>query len=306
MFRAIMTRLTASTFLMSSVTASFAAESGITNWPLGVQTIVPAILPAQGETEYYDYFIYYNADAFKNSRGQKSIPGFNLDVVANASRVVHTWRTDTGPWNFSSGIILVASYNSLSVIGARGSDADINSVYVTPMYVTYNTENFHFLFGPSVFVPTPTAAYDTRALINAAPNFVTFNQELAVTYFPTPKLELSAQASFSVNATNPATGYRSGALANIDYAVNTAPFDAMPNLFFGLAGFSTRQFEDDMLLGTVVPGGNRLSKDGLGGQAIYYFDKKTAVVLKYQREFNTRNGPEGNRFWVQFALPLPL
>lgn len=306
MIRAFLSAAIAASCLAATATAALAAENGTTNWPLGVQTIVPAILPAPGETEYYDYFIYYNADSYKNSAGKKSIPGFNLDVVANASRIVHTWRTDTGPWSFSSGIILLANYNKLAVTGSQGSDAGISLVYVTPMYITYNIENIHMLYGPSVFVPTPTSGYDPARLVNSANNFVTFNQEFALTYFATPRLELSAQANLSINATNPATGYRSGSLMNIDYAINYAPIDAMPNLFFGLAGFSSRQFEDDKINGSIVPGGNRLSKDGLGGQAIYYFDNKTAVALKYQREFNTKNGPEGNRFWLQFALPLPF
>ena len=33
-------------------------------------------------------------------------------------------------------------------------------------------------------------------------------------------------------------------------------------------------------------------------------DDAKSVAAKYQREFGTENGPEGDRFWIQFVVPI--
>ena len=90
-----------------------AVERGATHWPSGVQTVIPAILPAPGETAYYNYTLYYHADSFKDGNGNDLIPGFDLSVVAEAPRIVHTWKTKLGPLNMSSAVVLAG--NSVQV-----------------------------------------------------------------------------------------------------------------------------------------------------------------------------------------------
>jgi hypothetical protein len=79
----------------------------------------------------------------------------------------------------------------------------------------------------------------------------------------------------------------------------------MPHVFFGIQGFYITQFTDDQINNlTVGPDGFRLEKIGLGPQVIYYFSPKAGIAAKYQREFETENGPEGDRFWIQFVTPI--
>ena len=89
---------------------AWAVENGNPQWPIGVQTIIPAILPAAGETAYYNYTLYYHADSFKDGNGKDLIPGFESHVLAEAPRIVHTWETKLGPLNMSSGVILVGNF----------------------------------------------------------------------------------------------------------------------------------------------------------------------------------------------------
>jgi hypothetical protein len=285
-----------------------AMENGATQWPSGVQTVIPAILPAPGETALYNYSLYYHADSFKDQRGRDLIPGFDLSVAAEAPRIVHTWKAKLGPMNMSSAVVLAGNYLKVEQTPVPGihledSTFGLNFLYLTPLYLTYNTPSLHVEIGPSVFIPA--GQYDRNDLANPTVNYYAFQQELSATYFPTKRLELSTLAVLDVNAENPDTDYRSGSFISVDWGVNWAPFASSPTLFFGVGGYYLRQFTDDEINGvTVQPGGFRLRRAAIGPQLVYYFSEKSGIAAKYQREFETENGPEGDRFWVQFVIPI--
>ncbi|HBR26290.1 MAG TPA: hypothetical protein DD732_04530 [Rhizobiales bacterium] len=285
-----------------------AVENGNPQWPIGVQTIIPAILPAAGETAYFNYTLYYHADSFKDGNGNNLVPGFEASVLAEAPRIVHTWETKLGPLNMSTGVILVGNFVNVEADPAPGlhledSTTGLNFLYLTPLYLTYNTPTLHLLYGPSAIIPVgPFSEHD---LANPTNNYYSFHQEFAATYFPMKTLEISAEAGLTFNAKNPATDYQSGATFDIDWGINWAPIASMPNLFFGIQGFYVTQFTDCEINNvTVAPGGFRLEKIALGPQLIYYFSPKAGIAAKYQREFDTENGPEGDRFWIQFVVPI--
>jgi hypothetical protein len=279
-----------------------AEESGQTNWPMGVQTVGDAILPPPGATEFYSYTQNYDAYSFTNSQGKNAVPGFRLTVLASAQRVIHTWDRSVGNFNFSSGAILAENYLSLRADGASGSTVGLNYVYINPLFVTYNLSKLHFMFAPSVFIPV--GSYSRNNFINPAFNYYTFTQEMAINYNPTPRLEITAEPTFSVNFTDPATGYRSGANFIGEGGINYAAIPSRPNLFFGMTGYFTDQFTNDTQHGVVVGDGNKLEKLAIGPQVIYYFTPATAIVFKWQHEVLVHNGPKGDRFWLEFAVPL--
>lgn len=291
---------------VGSATAT-AMENGNTQWPSGVQTVVPAILPNPGETALYNYTLYYHADSFKDGNGNNLVPGFNLDVVATAPRIVHTWMPKLGPFNMSSAIVIAGNYVDVeqSIPGGKLSDTTtgLNFIYLTPLYLTYNTPSLHVEIGPSVFIPA--GHYSADDLANPTVNYFAFQQELFVTYFPVETLELSVATVLNVNAENPDTNYHSGAFVSVDWGVNWAPLASIPNLFFGVGGYYIEQFTDDKINGvTVGPDGFRLKRAAIGPQLVYYFSPKAGIAAKYQQEFGTENGPEGDRFWLQFVTPI--
>lgn len=285
-----------------------AMENGNTQWPSGVQTVIPAILPAAGETAYYSYNLYYHADSFKDGKGNDSIPGFDLSVIADAGRVVHTWKMKLGPLNMSSAAVLAGNFVEVELDAAPGvhlkdSTFGLNFLYLTPLYLTFNTPKLHLEFGPSLFIPV--GHFNARDLANPTVNYYAFQQELSFTYFPTKTLEFSSLAVIDINAENPDTDYHSGDFFSVDWGINWAPFASISNLFFGVGGYYVNQFTDDEINGVkVAPDGFRLKRIALGPQLVYYFSPKAGIAVKYQREFETENGPEGDRFWVQFVVPI--
>jgi hypothetical protein len=285
-----------------------AMENGNTQWPSGVQTVIPAILPAPGETALYSYSLYYHADSFKDGNGNDLIPGFDLSVVAEAPRIVHTWKTKLGPLNMSSAAVLAGNFVKVQMDAAPGvhledSTFGLNFLYLTPLYLTYNTPTLHLEFGPSLFIPV--GQFGARDLANPTVNYYAFQQELSATYLPTKTLEFSTLAVIDVNAENPETNYHSGAFFSIDWGVDWAPIASMPQLFFGVGGYYITQLTDDEINGLKVgPDGFRLKRTAIGPQVVYYFSPKAGIAAKYQREFETENGPEGDRFWIQFVTPI--
>lgn len=283
--------------------SSHAVENGVTNWPKGVNTIQSAIMPAPGETQLYSYTLYYSADKYKDTNGNTAPGKFKLNVFAQALRLDHTWnlRTDSGV-TFSSSAILSGGRNSLDVGVADDSKADLNQVYLSPLYVNWSaSESLHFSTNFSFFIPL--GDFDKNDLINVASNRASYVQNASMTWFPSREWELSLSPTFEFNFENGATDYDSGDVFNMDYLVGYRPA-AAPQWQFGVAGYYTQQFTDDRQNGETVGDGNRLRSLAVGPQVVYGLGPKTAVVFKYLHETKVKNGPGGRGFWFQFTLPL--
>ncbi|EPN6727327.1 transporter [Pseudomonas sp. GD03817] len=281
----------------------YGTESGDTVWPLGVQTVLPAILPPPGETSLYSYTAYYKADSFKDNSGKSSVPGFSLENFVQAIRVVHTWdvKFDSGV-TLSSGIIGSANKIKVEAFGNSDTDSGFRQLYLTPLYVGYSpSENLHLLTGFSAFVPLGN--YDGNKLANSPPGYASYTQEFDLTWFPHPNWEVSIAPTFTINAKNDDTDYRSGNVFNVDYLLGYR-LQSNPKVQLGLVGYYTKQVTDDRYDHGDLDDGNRLSKFAVGPQIFYAFDQKSGVVLKWMRETAVKNGPKGDSLWLEFAFPL--
>jgi len=286
--------------LIASVSVAEATENGLTLWPQGVQTVASAILPPPGGIEYYQYNLYYSASSFKNNKGQSLSPNIGVDFFGHADRLEYTWPTTYGNWNFSSQAIMTIGAPTVQLDSHKQTNVGVTYLYFTPIQFTYNTPNFHLLIGEAAYIPV--SSYDPTRFANASLNYYGFNQEIAVTWFPTPRWEVSAQANFTINGRNPATNYLSGAVFALDYGINYKPFENISNFQVGLAGFVTEQLSSDELAGLKI--GNHIQAIGVGPQFIYYMTPAAAIVLKWQHAVFARNTTNGDRVWLEFAFPL--
>jgi len=287
----------------SYMEVGFATENGDTTWPLGVQTVVPALMPPPGVTEFYSYTVYYHADSFKDNSGKSVVPNFKLDNFVQALRLVHTWdyQTDSGV-QFTSGLIASGGHIKVKAGGQSDEKTGMRQAYITPLNVLYSpTPELHLLGGLSVFAPL--GGYDKNDLANTTPNYLTYISEFALTWFPHPNWEVSLAPTYSFNQRNKDTDYRSGEVFNVDYMVGYR-FESMPKLQLGIAGYYTKQTTDDDISGDRLPGGNRLKKFAVGPQLFYSFDQATGIVLKWLHETNVKNGPMGDSVWLEAAFPL--
>jgi hypothetical protein len=124
---ALATAVFASQVLLAS-SAAIAAENGSTLWPEGALTVVTAILPPPGATEFYQYNLYYSASSFKNGQGQTVSPNIGIDAFGNANRIAHTWSVTYGGFNFSTDVVMISDGTTVKLGSAlQDTNVGINS-----------------------------------------------------------------------------------------------------------------------------------------------------------------------------------
>lgn len=300
--KAILKTLLCASVLFVSQTEAYATEGGQTNWASGVQTIYPALVPAQGQTLWQDYFVVNPNGAYSSATQKSSVPGFRATAIANAARLFHTWHGTILGANISSSAIWAVNRVALRAGGHSGNAFGPNWLYLAPLYASWHTSKFHAYLGEGAFLPI--GSFSKNDLINETTNVFGFNQETAFTWMPTKRLDISAEGELQINAKNGATNYKSGNVINIDFGANYMPFTSLPQLRIGPNGFVTSQFTNDRKYGQIIGDGNRLQKFALGPQVIWFFKPPYAVALKWQHEFGVENSLRGDRYWLQFQIPL--
>jgi hypothetical protein len=287
--------------MLCGATASASENGGFSNFPVGAQTVGAAFLPPPGATEFYGYGLYYSAQRIRDGSGDK-IPGVAVTLFAQAPRIVHTWSTTFGGVAISSGLVGETAYVKVKAGGQNDDTFGATLIGIEPFDLTASWGNIHVLSGTHFYIAV--GGYDRNALANSTTNYDALAQQFALTWMPTPRWDLSINPNVEFNLRNHATGYRSGDQFGLTWGLSYRPFEADPKLQLGLNGFHIHQLGDDRSHGTPVPGGNRLRKSAVGPQLTYSFTPAAVLLVKWQHEFDVRNGPQGELFWVEFALPV--
>lgn len=302
MFLMTMRRMLRSAILCSSILVAplaGATENGAISYPLGVNTVLNGILPPPGGTQFYDYLQFYDARQMAGPTGGSAVPNFKLDAFVEAVRLVHTWGATAGPFTFSTGMVLPTLNLNLHVGALSGRRTGIGDLVVQPLMIGYaNTAHTLFAyFTPDVSLKT--GAYSTTNVVNPGRNVNAFMPNLNVTWFPKKDWELSATATYEMDSPNHATGFHSGNVAIFEYLIG---YSLTPKWQLGVQGYFLKQVTDDVANGNSV--GNRGQAVAIGPQLVYHFAPHAGVVVKYQREFDVRNRPRGNRLWAEASFPF--
>ena len=280
-----------------------AVESGGSHYPTGVNTALDALMPPPGGTVWLNYDAFYTASRFNGAHGESSVPGFHLDVFANAWRFIHTW-TQIGGVQISTQIVPVWTFVDIHTPGGQFTRGGFGDLNVVPVIASGQVGASYFAFLPNIWAPT--GRYNAADPASNGLNYWTFGPEFAYTWLPQhgKKWELNADAvtQFNLNR-NPATNYRSGNLFNLDLMAGYRPFSAAPNIQLAIEGNILTQWTDDSLNNVRLPDGNRAQNVSIGPQFRYDIGHG-GFLLKWQHEFAVRNLPSGERFWLQFAVPL--
>lgn len=282
--------------------AAEATEGGASHYPFGAQTTYSGFLPPPGVTVFYGYSAFYDADSVRDDDGD-SLPGVSLDFAAIAPRFVHTWAEGAGRFKFSSGVLFEEIYIKVRVPGASDKASGIGLFGIEPLYVSASFGNWHFATG-SIFY-FPTGDYDKTKLANSNLNYAALAYQFNATWTPTPRWDISWNLGAEYNLENKATDYQSGMPLGLTYGVGYRPFPQNLKWDLGFTGYHVRQLTDDRLNGDPVPGGgNRLEKNAIGPKVTYWFTPAVAVVAQWHHEFESRNAPQGDVYWLEWAFPF--
>jgi len=279
-----------------------ATEGALVEYPIGVNTVSPAFVPPPGGSVYLNYLQGYSASKFAGPNGRSAVPGFHVNVIAEVQRFLHTWNVAWRGLTFTSGVAQPVLYQSVRVPGRRQSSFEAGDTVIQPLYLTATVGDLHLLAGSDIWVPN--GQYDRRDIANAGLNYWSFGLEQAVTWTPSPALEASVNLITTFRTRNGATRYQSGNDFVLDYDVGYRPdLTHMPQLQLAVQGYAYTQWTDDSIDGHVVNGGNRGRAFAIGPQVRYDIGHG-GIVLKWQHEFAVKNRPDGERFWLQFAVPF--
>ncbi|QQX86937.1 transporter [Cupriavidus necator] len=279
-----------------------ATENGQTSYPVGVNTVLNGILPPPGETQFYNYTLYYDAGKFAGPHGESLVPGFQLNAFIDAPRIVHTWGTTFGPFTLSSGVIIPLVHIRADTPGGSGKRNGIGDIIVEPLYIGYSNPSRSFFAYLTTEIAVPSGSYSANRVANTGRNVYALTPQLSTTWFPAPAVEVSTTTLVEISSPNSATRYHSGAVAALEYLVG---YSLNSKFQLGLQGYLLKQFTDDKVNGTPIPGnGFRGKAVAVGPQLRYMWSPAAGIVFKYQREFEVQNRPQGNKFWVELCFPL--
>ncbi|CAB3800546.1 hypothetical protein LMG28614_05209 [Paraburkholderia ultramafica] len=279
-----------------------ATENGLTSYAAGVNTVLNGVLPPPGATQFYNYALYYVANKFAGQNGQSLMPGFHTEAFVDAPRVVHTWDMKLGPFTLSSGAIVPLFHLHASTPAGTGNRTALGDVILQPWLLNYSNPSHTFFAYLAPDVVVPTGAYSVNRVANTGLNRYALAPSLNMTWFPASAWEISMTAWFEFSSPNNATHYHSGAVAAVDYLLGYSLNHAFQ---LGLQGYLLKQFTDDTVNGSPVPGGGfRGQAVAIGPQLRYMWAPAAGIVLKYQHEIAVRNRPQGERLWVELCFPI--
>jgi len=283
---------------------AFASENALNHYPIGATTLVAGILPPPGQTSLYNYTQLYRSTRLNDSDGSSIAPDFDLQVWAEALKLIHAWTPTFGPFFLASTLILPMTSVSIDAFDRHDTSTGLGDPAVGPIYIGYANPD-KTLFGYlGVDIFAPLGKYNVNKLANNGINYWTIAPSLALTWVPNSRVEISGLAYFEFNTVNTKTNYLSGNTFIVDGNISHSPFRAIPRLKFAIQGFAFLQYSDDQSNGSSVPGGNRGRAFSLGPQISYDIVKGGGILIKYQKEFLAQNRPQGDKFWFEFAFPL--
>jgi len=276
---------------------AFATEGGGNTYPVGAENFLAGAAPPPGKY-FINYTVHYRASTFRDGSGNSAIPGFKLNVTANAFRFLHITDVRILGGNLGWDVVVPVLKVDVSLPGRSQSKEGLGDIVVDPIGIVWHSNNYHSVALLEVFIPT--GRYDKADLANLGRNHWSFAPMYAGTYLAGNGFEASFRAQYDINTRNNATDYRSGHEFHVEY--NLAQH--FGNLALGLNGYYYKQTTDDRLAGAKVgPDGNR-GQAFAWGPGVRYQHKNVSFVGTYQRETHVRNKPEGNKFWVKAYVPF--
>lgn len=300
-FKNIALGLLASTLL---VPCAHATEGGQNASPVGVNTVLPGILPAPGHAVFLDYSQFYDTRSKENGSGNNIANNFNAELLVNALRFLYTWKPGIDNFHVTSGFVFPVVLRASAKVGSqKGTNGGLSDITLQPLAFDYVTPNHHLFAWLGIDIFVPTGQYSSHQMVNIGRNYYTFAPDLNATWLVNKRLQISLHGQWEFHTTNNVTNYHSGDIGFLTYAVDYTPFPQLNQLHFGIQGYTLKQFTNDTENGVVYKNGYKGQAFAIGPQIRWSWNGG-GIALKWQHEFLVRNRTKGDRIWVQFALPV--
>lgn len=277
-----------------------ASENGASVYPVGVETVMPGMMPGPHGTMFYEYTASVSANQTDDANG-KALPfEFKLRVTALAFKVVHNWGLKFLGGTVESNFAVPFVDQELHVPPGKFTKFAVGNVAISPLGVRYATRHWHFFYEGDMWFPgTGRSATD---VLNIGQNNYAAGPVGGFTFLK-GKEEISSKLQYIVNLENTATTYQSG-------NEFTWEFDGMhaicKKIAVGANGFLYRQTTDDKVADAVFNNGNRGRDLGIGPEVRFNLITHGGFAIKYVRDTMVENRAPTNAFWFQLAVPITI
>jgi len=288
--------------LLVAVTATvgstaFATEGGGSIYPNGAENYLVGAMPPPG-VYALEYLSNYSASQLQDNNGNQIPMNFNLNVSAAATRLI--WVTNQTVLGGQLAFHAIAPLVNVgvSVNGAGQTKSGLGDMTFGPALGYHVSENLHYIV--AVDINAPTGEYNKNDMINLGRNYWNAEPVVAVTYIQPNGINADVKMMYDFNGRNNATDYRSGQEFHADYALG---WGCSKSFVAGIGGYVYQQTTNDTSGGMTVQ--NNLGRALAIGPSVKYDNGKGwFVTVKYEKEFDVRNRPEGGGFNVKMNIPM--
>jgi hypothetical protein len=269
--------------------------AGLGVYPDGLENYMSGALPPPGV-----YGIVYAGrlryDTVRDGAGNRvDIPNFAAQVDVVAPRVV--WVTGQSILGGQVAVHAVAPLLDVDTHAGAGhwSSRGLGDMTFGAALGYHASPSLHYLF--SLDVVAPTGRYDRADPSSLGKNIWTVQPVFALSRVQALGWNADVKAMLDLNGRNHDTGTRSGRALHADYALGWGLGNGW---VVGVGGHVYRQVGDDS-----GPGGaGRARALALGPSLKYDSGAGWFVTAKLQREFDVRDRPQGEQFYIKAVHPL--
>jgi hypothetical protein len=289
---------------------ALATESGVDN--IGTGTDGFYVLPLEVDSlpdhmvAFNLYYNHYKSRKLNISSLGGEVPGVEIESTAVIPRIdyLSPLRVVGG----RLGIYVAQPWlkQEVAAFGMSDTRESMGDTTVSPIILWDMGKNL--TLAAAVEITVPTGQYDSDRLANTSNNFYTYKPLFSFTWLPTENTELSMKTTYSFNRENKDTDYRSGQIFHFDYS---ASYRLNDNVTLGLNGYYLKQTSDDKQYGRTVQFAGQDVDDGVRGQVFAIgpalhvtFLEYASAEIRWAKEFDVENRPEGEMLWAKISIPF--
>lgn len=296
-----------------------ASEGGTSLYLLGSGGPGNAIMPPLPGIFVDNEVYYYDAKAGGGRQftvGGNVVAGLKAKVLADFPTVLWVPTTNLGGGTLGLGLAVPVGEPDVKVsavlTGPLGGQIDVSRsdsklVVGDPIATAmlgWKSGDLHIQ--ASSMLNIPIGHYRDGQLANLAFHRWAGDASLAATWHqPKSGWDVSGKAGFTFNGENDDTDYNTGTEFHVEGAVEKA---FSPVWSAGLIGYHFQQVSGDSGAGAKL-GAFKGRVSGVGATVAYNFklgDKPATLRLRAFTEFDAKNRPEGDSFWIGLSVPLSM
>ncbi|WP_085656433.1 transporter [Pseudomonas sp. B11(2017)] len=288
---------------------ALATESGVDN--IGPGTDGFFVLPLdvdnlpENMVAFNLYYNHYKATKLNISSLGGKVPNVEIESTAVVPRLDYLSPVRVLGGRLAGYVAQPWMKQEVAAFGLSDTRESMGDTTFAPIILWDMGKNL--TLGAAVEITAPTGEYDAERLANTSNNFWTYKPLFSFTWLPTERTELSMKTTYSFNEKNKDTDYKSGQIFHFDYS---ASYRVTDNLRLGVNGYFLKQTTDDKQFGHTVQFAGEDVNDGVRGKvfaigpALYFtFLKYASVEIRWAKEFDVENRPEGEMLWAKISIP---